>query len=69
MSNLLIHKWDYKPNHWIQNLHIQKSLIETLAKIKQGTMNSKAQLNSFNVGQVLLMFGFKISLAKKWTLP
>jgi hypothetical protein len=51
MSNLLIHKWDYKPNHWIQNLHIQKSLIETLAKIKQGTMNNKAKLNSFNLGK------------------
>jgi len=33
-SNLLIHKWDYKINPWIQRLHGQKSLVKISTKIK-----------------------------------
>lgn len=34
-SNLLIHKWDYKINPWIQTLHGQKSLVKMSTKIKR----------------------------------
>jgi hypothetical protein len=33
-SNLLIHKWDYKINPWIQRLHGQKCLVKNSTEIK-----------------------------------
>lgn len=49
-SNLLIHKWDYKINPWIQTLHGQKSLVKMSTKIKRWWEN-KAKFSYMRLGR------------------
>ncbi len=63
-SNLLIHKWDYKINPWIQRLHGQKCLVKNSTEIK-GWWDNKARFSYVRLGKYPSRLELKPPLQKR----